>query len=81
MRAGIWFDATLVYDTPLMVNVCASLEATLSMVPAVNRHTFAGPFNTVGNVIGFGLLHVVPALLAADFIVADAEWKWPMAMA
>jgi hypothetical protein len=52
MRAGIWFDATLAYDTPLIVNVLACLEDTLSIVPAVNKQTFAGPFNTVGNVIG-----------------------------
>jgi len=73
MRAGIWFDATLAYDTPLIVNVSASLEETLSIVPEVNRQTFAGPFNTVGNVIGFGLLQVAPAVPPpAGFGAAEA---------
>jgi hypothetical protein len=81
MRAGIWFDATFAYDTPLIVSVSASLDATLSMVPEVNRQTFAGPFNTIGNVIGLGLLQVAPDVLPpAAFGAADAAGVLPKAI-
>jgi hypothetical protein len=59
------------YETPLIVNVSASLEATLLMVPAVNRQTFAGPFNTVGNVIAFGFLQIGVLPLAVLGVVAE----------
>jgi hypothetical protein len=79
MRAGIWFEATFAYDTPLIVNVLASLEDTLSMVPEVTRQTFAGPFNKVGNVIGWGLLQIAPAVPPV-FGAAYAEETLPKAI-
>jgi hypothetical protein len=80
MRAGIWFDNWLRYDTPLIVNVCAPRELTLSMVPEVTRQVFAAPFNRSGNVSGFGLTQVPPALLLPTaFIVSDAACALLMA--
>jgi hypothetical protein len=76
MRAGIWVDDVLAYDTPLIVNVSAPLEATLSMVPAVTRQTLAAPFRTVGKLIGFGLAQV-----ALDLGAAIAVWALPRARA
>jgi len=66
MRAGIWVDVMFLYDTPLIVNVSANLDATLLMVPEVNRQTLEGPFITVGNVIALALLQTaVLAVFAA----------------
>ncbi|WP_229417058.1 hypothetical protein [Massilia eburnea] len=67
MLAGIWVDVMFRYETPLIVNVSASLDATLVIVPEVNRQTLAGPFNTVGKVIAFGLLQI-----AVDFCIFAA---------
>jgi hypothetical protein len=55
------------YDTPLIVNVSACLEATLLISPEVNKQTLAGPFNTVGKVIDLGLLQI-----AVDFCIIAA---------
>src|SRR5687768_10893537 len=81
MRAGIWFDKRLTNDTPLIVKVSAPRELTLSMVPDVTRQVFAAPFNTSGNVSGFGSIQAPPALLLpSGFSVADAACALLMAM-